>query len=142
MIAAVASAVLCIAVFFSGCGDNSGATGQSSGTSSETASQTGGGTDSKPSEEKVDLSFYYPVAVGGPLTKVIDQMAADFTKENPNITVTSILINWVIMIGLINLLKYKYRIYSKPLTKRFCIYIMSKSMHISNTADSSKLYMV
>src|SRR3546814_17062441 len=29
-----------------------------------------------------DLTFYYPVAVGGPVTKVIDGMAADFEKAN------------------------------------------------------------
>lgn len=46
--------------------------------------------DNKESEAKQELTFYYPVAVGGPLTKVIDQMAADFTKENPNITVTPV----------------------------------------------------
>src|SRR3546814_6483347 len=32
-----------------------------------------------------DLTFYYPVAVGGPVTKVIDGMAADFEKANPDI---------------------------------------------------------
>ncbi len=32
-----------------------------------------------------ELSFYYPVAVGGPVTKIIDGMAADFEKENPGI---------------------------------------------------------
>ena len=33
----------------------------------------------------VDLTFYYPVAVGGPVTKIVDGMAADFEKENPDI---------------------------------------------------------
>src|SRR3546814_19909120 len=32
-----------------------------------------------------DLTFYYPVAVGGPVTKVIDGMAADFEQANPDI---------------------------------------------------------
>lgn len=31
----------------------------------------------------VEISFYYPVAVGGPITKIIDGLAADFEKENP-----------------------------------------------------------
>ena len=31
----------------------------------------------------VEVSFYYPVAVGGPITKIIDGFAADFEKENP-----------------------------------------------------------
>jgi len=34
---------------------------------------------------QVEVSFFYPVAVGGPITKIIDQMAADFEKENPGI---------------------------------------------------------
>ncbi len=38
-------------------------------------------------EEKVELSFYYPIAVGGPLTATIEGMAQEFTKQNPNITV-------------------------------------------------------
>jgi sn-glycerol 3-phosphate transport system substrate-binding protein len=38
----------------------------------------------------VDLSFYYPVAVGGPITKVVDGMAADFEKANPGIKVKPI----------------------------------------------------
>jgi sn-glycerol 3-phosphate transport system substrate-binding protein len=34
-----------------------------------------------------ELQFYYPIAVGGPITKLIDQMAADFEKENPGIKI-------------------------------------------------------
>jgi sn-glycerol 3-phosphate transport system substrate-binding protein len=34
-----------------------------------------------------NLTFYFPVAVGGPITKLIDAMAADFEKENPTIKV-------------------------------------------------------
>jgi sn-glycerol 3-phosphate transport system substrate-binding protein len=33
------------------------------------------------------VTFYYPIAVGGPITKIVDQMAADFEKENPGIKV-------------------------------------------------------
>ena len=33
----------------------------------------------------VEVPFYYPVAVGGPITKIIDGFAADFEKENPSI---------------------------------------------------------
>lgn len=32
------------------------------------------------------VEFYFPVAVGGPVTKIIDGFAADFSKENPDIT--------------------------------------------------------
>src|SRR5262245_51793836 len=38
----------------------------------------------------VELSFYYPVAVGGPITKIIDGYAADFEKENPGIKIRAI----------------------------------------------------
>jgi sn-glycerol 3-phosphate transport system substrate-binding protein len=40
-----------------------------------------------PADGPVDLTFYYPVAVGGPVTKIIDGLAADFQKENPGIKV-------------------------------------------------------
>ena len=33
----------------------------------------------------VEVPFFYPVAVGGPITKVVDGLAADFEKENPAI---------------------------------------------------------
>ncbi len=41
-------------------------------------------------QAKTDLSMYYPVAVGGPLTKIIDGMVADFMKQNPDINVKAI----------------------------------------------------
>jgi sn-glycerol 3-phosphate transport system substrate-binding protein len=40
--------------------------------------------------QQTEISFYYPVAVGGPITKIIDQLATDFSKENPTIKVTPI----------------------------------------------------
>jgi sn-glycerol 3-phosphate transport system substrate-binding protein len=36
------------------------------------------------------LQFYFPVAVGGPITKIIDGMVADFEKANPTIKVKPI----------------------------------------------------
>lgn len=39
---------------------------------------------------KTELSMYYPVAVGGPLTKVVDGLVADFEAQNPDIDVTAI----------------------------------------------------
>ncbi|HUI18984.1 MAG TPA: ABC transporter substrate-binding protein [Alphaproteobacteria bacterium] len=36
------------------------------------------------------LQFYYPVAVGGPITKLIDGMVADFERANPAIKVKPI----------------------------------------------------
>jgi sn-glycerol 3-phosphate transport system substrate-binding protein len=38
----------------------------------------------------VEVSFYFPVAVGGPITKFIDGFAADFGKENPGIRIKPI----------------------------------------------------
>jgi sn-glycerol 3-phosphate transport system substrate-binding protein len=38
----------------------------------------------------VEIQFYYPVAVGGPITKIIDGMAAEFEKANPGIRVKPI----------------------------------------------------
>src|SRR5690606_5180325 len=38
----------------------------------------------------VEVEFYYPVAVGGPITKIVDGMVADFEKENPDIDIKPI----------------------------------------------------
>ncbi|MEO8346730.1 MAG: ABC transporter substrate-binding protein [Betaproteobacteria bacterium] len=38
-----------------------------------------------PTPNPTEVSFYYPVAVGGPITKIIDGLSADFEKENPGI---------------------------------------------------------
>ncbi len=38
----------------------------------------------------VELTMYYPVAVGGPLTKIVDSLVADFMKANPDIKVKAI----------------------------------------------------
>ena len=38
----------------------------------------------------ITLSFYYPVAVGGPIPKIIDSYVADFEKDNPGITIKAI----------------------------------------------------
>src|ERR1700760_4630085 len=37
-----------------------------------------------------EISFYFPVAVGGPITRIIDGYAADFQRENPAVRVTPI----------------------------------------------------
>lgn len=33
---------------------------------------------------QTEVPFYFPIAVGGPITKIIDQYASDFNKENPS----------------------------------------------------------
>ncbi|MEE4253072.1 MAG: ABC transporter substrate-binding protein [Desulfuromusa sp.] len=37
-----------------------------------------------------ELTMFYPVAVGGPLTKLVDKLVQDFETENPDITVKAI----------------------------------------------------
>lgn len=37
-----------------------------------------------------DLTMYYPVAVGGPLTKVVDGIVGDFMRQNPDVKVKAI----------------------------------------------------
>ena len=41
-------------------------------------------------QNKTELTFYYPIAVGGPLTKVIDNLVAGFEKEHPNVKITAV----------------------------------------------------
>jgi sn-glycerol 3-phosphate transport system substrate-binding protein len=44
----------------------------------------------EPASAETQISFYYPVAVGGPVTKIIDGMVAEFEKGNPGIKVKPI----------------------------------------------------
>jgi sn-glycerol 3-phosphate transport system substrate-binding protein len=37
-----------------------------------------------------EITFYYPIAVGGPITKIVDGYAEQFSKENPSIRVKPI----------------------------------------------------
>jgi sn-glycerol 3-phosphate transport system substrate-binding protein len=62
------------------------ACGNNSGSSSQSATSSTAAAGAKP----VTLSFHYPVAADGPITKIIEAYAADFTKANPNITVTPV----------------------------------------------------
>ncbi len=39
---------------------------------------------------KTELTMYYPVAVGGPLTNIVDGMIADFMQQNTDIKVNAI----------------------------------------------------
>ena len=38
----------------------------------------------------MEIRFYYPIAVGGPITKIIDSYAADFEHENPGVKIKPI----------------------------------------------------
>jgi sn-glycerol 3-phosphate transport system substrate-binding protein len=64
------------------------ACGGGSSSSSKSSSSTGG--SSADITKPVTLSFHYPVAAAGPITKIIESYSADFTKANPNITVTPV----------------------------------------------------
>jgi sn-glycerol 3-phosphate transport system substrate-binding protein len=50
-----------------------------------TALMTGGAA-----AKDIELSFYYPIAVGGPIPKIIDGYVADFEKDNPGIKIKAI----------------------------------------------------
>jgi sn-glycerol 3-phosphate transport system substrate-binding protein len=41
-------------------------------------------------QTQTEISFFYPVAVGGAIATYIDNLAADFTKENPTVKVKPI----------------------------------------------------
>src|SRR5258708_39326675 len=41
-------------------------------------------------QSPIEISFYYPTAVGGPISKIMDGFAADFNKANPDIKVTPV----------------------------------------------------
>src|SRR5579862_9325899 len=40
--------------------------------------------------QATEITFYFPVAVGGPITKLIDDMVAGFQKENADVTVKAV----------------------------------------------------
>ena len=44
--------------------------------------------DSK--EEVIELTMYYPIAAGGPMTELVEKIAEDFNKENPSIKVNPV----------------------------------------------------
>jgi sn-glycerol 3-phosphate transport system substrate-binding protein len=41
-------------------------------------------------QQATEITFYYPIAVGGPITKIVDGYAEQFTKEHPTIRVKPI----------------------------------------------------
>ncbi|MGX4585331.1 ABC transporter substrate-binding protein [Paenibacillus chitinolyticus] len=66
--------------------------GQGNGSPSTDSAASGTGTEGQDTKEQtakepVEISFYYPVNVGGPLTKVIDEMSNSFMKKHPDIKV-------------------------------------------------------
>jgi sn-glycerol 3-phosphate transport system substrate-binding protein len=79
MILTAASLLLTAAMLFAGCSQPAAEPAEPAEAPADAGRQ-----------EPVELTFYYPVAVGGPVTKIVDQMAADFTAENPDIKVTPV----------------------------------------------------
>jgi sn-glycerol 3-phosphate transport system substrate-binding protein len=47
-------------------------------------------TAAAPARALTELTFYYPIAVGGPLTKVIDNLVAGFEKEHPDVKINAV----------------------------------------------------
>ncbi|MBV0913772.1 ABC transporter substrate-binding protein [Anianabacter salinae] len=43
-----------------------------------------------PAHAEIELTMYYPIAVGGPLTEVVDGIVARFEAQNPDISVNAI----------------------------------------------------
>jgi sn-glycerol 3-phosphate transport system substrate-binding protein len=43
--------------------------------------------DTAVAQPATEITFYYPIAVGGPITKIVDGYAEQFSKENPSIKV-------------------------------------------------------
>lgn len=62
--------------------------GESSNSSSSQDPNTS--VESNVSDKEVELQFYFPVAVGGPITQIIDKLATDFEHENPKIKIKPI----------------------------------------------------
>ncbi len=54
------------------------------------AAGAGGSQEATDDSGPVKLTMYYPIAVGGPLTAVIDGMVEDFMAENPDVNVEAI----------------------------------------------------
>lgn len=78
-----------------GCGGGSGngnGTGNNNGKGDNAASSQGTAQAASAANggKKTELTFYYPIAVGGPLTNTIEAMTADFEKEHPEIDVTPV----------------------------------------------------
>lgn len=79
-------AMLMILSILAGCG------------SSGAAKETGAAADTKPAaqqseaaaEKDIELTFFYPVNIGGAVPNLIDKMVADFEAENPGIKINAV----------------------------------------------------
>lgn len=75
----LSAAILLVSALSAGCGSS---TPGGDGSKTEAAQ-----SQPESSDDVLHLTFYYPVQVGGSAAKLIEQICADFNKENPDIVV-------------------------------------------------------
>ncbi|MNB75720.1 sn-glycerol-3-phosphate-binding periplasmic protein UgpB precursor [compost metagenome] len=73
-----------------GCGGNNGGTEGASGAADAGQTASDNKQTSAPDGKKTELTFYYPIAVGGPLTATIEAMTQEFEAAHPDIKVTPV----------------------------------------------------
>lgn len=87
---AFAALVVSVMLVLAACSGGNGSGSKSGGGDSSNAGGKAAGGESKSGNKKVEIEFYYPVAVGGPIQQLIDQLANDFMAEHPDIIVKPI----------------------------------------------------
>lgn len=83
---AAAAGLIASAISLSGCGNSNNAQ-QTPATTQKTEEKDSSAETQAASGDALHLTFYYPVNVGGSAAKLIEQICADFNKENPDIVV-------------------------------------------------------
>ncbi len=77
--------------FGSGSGPSSGSATQAAEGKTTTAPPSGGPDNQAPGDgEKLELTFFYPIGVGGALATLIENLATEFTKEHPDIVLNPV----------------------------------------------------
>lgn len=71
-----------------GCGSGAKTDSGSGATGGNTTAAAEGGQAAE--DEKIELTFFYPIGVGGALATLIENLATEFTKENPNIVLNPV----------------------------------------------------
>ena len=81
--------VMLAAAMMAGClaGCDSGSSTDGESTQAQTQNQT---QALEEEGEKIELTFYYPIGVGGALATLIENLATEFTKENPDIVLNPV----------------------------------------------------
>ena len=76
-----------------GCGSGAKSdSGSAAGGNTTAAAEGGQAAEGGPAaeDEKIELTFFYPIGVGGALATLIENLATEFTKENPNIVLNPV----------------------------------------------------